>query len=112
MDLLRVQNQLLSSHGNASLYAALGAYVELDGYYLESEPCLVCNNPEVAMSTIKLPTIKVRVYYYQVFVDEIRKVKKEKVSISRCYWHFALYFFQRGKKKKLITRYFSCSFRS
>ncbi|KAI8429559.1 hypothetical protein MSG28_000181 [Choristoneura fumiferana] len=59
VDLLKVQNQLLSTHGNASLYAALGAYVELDGYYLESEPCLVCNNPEVAMSTIKLPTIKI-----------------------------------------------------
>ncbi|XP_061716898.1 protein purity of essence isoform X2 [Cydia pomonella] len=59
VDLLRSQNQLLSMHGNASLYAALGAYVELDGYYLESEPCLVCNNPEVPMATIKLPTIKI-----------------------------------------------------
>ncbi|XP_060810461.1 E3 ubiquitin-protein ligase UBR4 isoform X2 [Amyelois transitella] len=59
VDLLRNQNQLLSSHGNAALYAALGAYVELDGYYLESEPCLVCNNPEVPMATIKLPTIKI-----------------------------------------------------
>ncbi|XP_026324095.1 E3 ubiquitin-protein ligase UBR4 isoform X3 [Hyposmocoma kahamanoa] len=59
VDLLRNQNQLLSSHGNAALYAALGAFVELDGYYLESEPCLVCNNPEVPMATIKLPTIKI-----------------------------------------------------
>ncbi|PZC74948.1 hypothetical protein B5X24_HaOG206881 [Helicoverpa armigera] len=59
VELLRNQNQLLSSHGNAALYAALGSYVELDGYYLESEPCLVCNNPEVPMATIKLPTIKI-----------------------------------------------------
>ncbi|XP_047533883.1 protein purity of essence isoform X2 [Vanessa atalanta] len=59
VELLRNQNQLLSSHGNSALYAALGAYVELDGYYLESEPCLVCNNPEVPMATIKLPTIKI-----------------------------------------------------
>ncbi|KAG6463209.1 hypothetical protein O3G_MSEX013740 [Manduca sexta] len=59
VELLRNQNQLLSSHGNAALYAALGAYVELDGYYLESEPCLVCNNPEVPLATIKLPTIKI-----------------------------------------------------
>ncbi|CAG5041717.1 unnamed protein product [Parnassius apollo] len=59
VELLRRQNELLSSHGNAALYAALGAYVELDGYYLESEPCLVCNNPEVPMATIKLPTIKI-----------------------------------------------------
>lgn len=59
VELLRNQNSLLSSHGNAALYAALGAFVELDGYYLESEPCLVCNNPEVPMATIKLPTIKI-----------------------------------------------------
>ncbi|OWR51411.1 purity of essence [Danaus plexippus plexippus] len=59
VELLRNQNYLLSSHGNASLYAALGAFVELDGYFLESEPCLVCNNPEVPMATIKLPTIKI-----------------------------------------------------
>ncbi|CAH2989845.1 unnamed protein product [Chilo suppressalis] len=59
VELLRNQNLLLASHGNAALYAALGAYVELDGYYLESEPCLVCNNPEVPMATIKLPTIKI-----------------------------------------------------
>ena len=25
----------------------LSGYVEFDGYYLESDPCLVCNNPEV-----------------------------------------------------------------
>lgn len=67
VDLLRNQNRLLSSHGNAALYAALGAFVELDGYYLESEPCLVCNNPEVPMATIKLPTIKVQFdYNYEV----------------------------------------------
>ncbi|XP_041973883.1 protein purity of essence isoform X2 [Aricia agestis] len=59
VELLRNQNAVLSSHGNAALYAALGAFVELDGYYLESEPCLVCNNPELPMATIKLPTIKI-----------------------------------------------------
>ncbi|XP_072935202.1 E3 ubiquitin-protein ligase UBR4 isoform X5 [Epargyreus clarus] len=59
VELLRTQNGVLSSHGNAALYSALGAFVELDGYYLESEPCLVCNNPEVPMATIKLPTIKI-----------------------------------------------------
>lgn len=56
---LRAQNQLLARHPNANLYANLAQFVELDGYYLESEPCLVCNNPEVSMSTIKLSSIKV-----------------------------------------------------
>ncbi|CAB0040844.1 unnamed protein product, partial [Trichogramma brassicae] len=56
---LCAQNQLLSRHPNANLYSNLAQFVELDGYYLESEPCLVCNNPEVPMITIKLSSIKV-----------------------------------------------------
>lgn len=28
-------------------FRMLSGYVEFDGYYLESDPCLVCNNPEV-----------------------------------------------------------------
>ncbi|XP_066587252.1 E3 ubiquitin-protein ligase UBR4 [Prorops nasuta] len=56
---LHAQNQLLARHPNANLYANLAQFVELDGYYLESEPCLVCNNPEIAMTTIKLSSIKV-----------------------------------------------------
>lgn len=59
VNVLHTQNQLLSHHPNASLYTNLAQYVELDGFYLESEPCLVCNNPEVPFSTIKLSTIKV-----------------------------------------------------
>lgn len=56
---LRAQNQLLARHPNASLYACLTQYVELDGYFLESEPCLVCNNPEVPLTNIKLSAIKI-----------------------------------------------------
>ncbi|XP_032676900.1 protein purity of essence isoform X4 [Odontomachus brunneus] len=56
---LHAQNQLLARHSNANLYVNLAQFVELDGYYLESEPCLVCNNPEVSMATIKLSSIKV-----------------------------------------------------
>lgn len=58
VSILQKQNELLSRHPNAPIYAALGQVLELDGYYLESEPCLICNNPEVPMSNIKLPTIK------------------------------------------------------
>lgn len=56
---LRAQNEILAHHPNANLYAHMSQFVELDGYYLESEPCLVCNNPEVSLSTIKLSSIKV-----------------------------------------------------
>lgn len=33
--------------------------VELEGYYLEREPCLTCNDPEVPYSNLKLNNIKV-----------------------------------------------------
>ncbi|XP_077505275.1 E3 ubiquitin-protein ligase-like protein poe isoform X4 [Amblyomma americanum] len=56
---LHDQNQLLSNHPNSSLYNSIRGLVEMDGYYLESEPCLVCNNPEVAYANIKLSAIKV-----------------------------------------------------
>ncbi|KAF5286898.1 hypothetical protein FQA39_LY00431 [Lamprigera yunnana] len=59
VEILRTQNYLLAHHPNANLYAYMGQFVELDGYYLESEPCLVCNNPEIPLSTIKLNSIKV-----------------------------------------------------
>lgn len=63
VSVLHTQNQLLSHHPNATLYAHLAQFVELDGFYLESEPCLVCNNPEVPFSSIKLSSIKAsRVY--------------------------------------------------
>ncbi|GAB0092871.1 Protein purity of essence [Sergentomyia squamirostris] len=56
---LRQQNELLSRHPNAPIYTALGQVLELEGFYLESEPCLVCNNPEVPMTNIKLSSIKI-----------------------------------------------------
>ncbi|XP_058117751.1 protein purity of essence [Anopheles ziemanni] len=59
VSVLRQQNELLSKHPNAPIYTALGQVLELEGFYLESEPCLVCNNPEVPFSNIKLSTVKV-----------------------------------------------------
>ncbi|RZB39229.1 zf-UBR domain containing protein [Asbolus verrucosus] len=59
VSILTAQNELLAHHPNANLYAHMSQFVELDGYYLESEPCLVCNNPEVSFSTIKLSSLKV-----------------------------------------------------
>ncbi|CAG2066207.1 unnamed protein product, partial [Timema podura] len=59
VSVLHTQNQLLAHHPNANLYSHLAQFVELDGYYLESEPCLVCNNPEVPLTSIKLSSIKV-----------------------------------------------------
>lgn len=59
VSVLKTQNEMLAHHPNANLYANIAQFVELEGYYLESEPCLVCNNPEVPLATIKLSAIKV-----------------------------------------------------
>ena len=34
--------------------------MDFGGYYLESDPCLVCNNPEMPYASLKLSTLKVR----------------------------------------------------
>lgn len=67
VSVLHAQNLLLSHHPNANVYTHLAQYVELDGYYLESEPCLVCNNPEVPFSSIKLSSIKVNLDSSMIF---------------------------------------------
>ncbi|XP_041369615.1 E3 ubiquitin-protein ligase UBR4-like [Gigantopelta aegis] len=56
---LREENQVLSNHPNATIYNMLQGLVDFDGYYLESDPCLVCNNPEVPNSNLKLSAVKV-----------------------------------------------------
>ncbi|GIY36069.1 e3 ubiquitin-protein ligase UBR4 [Caerostris darwini] len=59
LEVLHQQNQLLMNHPNSNIYNSLQGLVEFDGYFLESEPCLVCNNPEVPYTNIKLSAIKV-----------------------------------------------------
>ncbi|KAL4218587.1 perineurial glial growth [Mactra antiquata] len=59
IDLLKDENQILSNHPNAQIYNMLQGLVDFDGYYLESDPCLVCNNPEVPYTSLKLSNIKV-----------------------------------------------------
>ncbi|XP_062622353.1 E3 ubiquitin-protein ligase UBR4-like, partial [Saccostrea cucullata] len=56
---LRQENQVLTNHPNAQIYNMLQGLVDFDGYYLESDPCLVCNNPEVPYANLKLSSIKV-----------------------------------------------------
>ena len=46
--ILRSQNSILSSQANSAIYTSLSQLVDFSGYYLESDPCLVCNNPESA----------------------------------------------------------------
>uniref|UniRef100_UPI00358DF698 E3 ubiquitin-protein ligase UBR4 n=1 Tax=Myxine glutinosa TaxID=7769 RepID=UPI00358DF698 len=63
VDVLHTQNHILANHPNSNIYNMLSGLVEFDGYYLESDPCLVCNNPEVPFSNIKLSSIKVDTRY-------------------------------------------------
>ncbi len=56
---VKAENLLLSHHPNSHIYNSLSHLVEFDGYYLEGEPCLVCNNPELPWSrSTKLDALK------------------------------------------------------
>lgn len=59
LNVLRQQNQLLINHPNAHIYSSIQGLVDLESFYLESEPCSVCNSPEVSYNNIKLSSIKV-----------------------------------------------------
>lgn len=48
------QNKVLANHPNSYLYRTLGSLVDVEGYYLESEPCLVCNDPELHFVNVSL----------------------------------------------------------
>ncbi|XP_022651482.1 E3 ubiquitin-protein ligase UBR4-like isoform X4 [Varroa destructor] len=59
MGVLQKQNGIIEKHPNTAIYNAIQGLVEFDGYYLECEPCLVCNNPETPFASVKLSQIKV-----------------------------------------------------
>ena len=63
VDMLRSQNSILFSHANSAIYNSLSQLVDFPGYYLESDPCLVCNNPEVSFTNMKLSSLKVDTKY-------------------------------------------------
>ena len=55
---LSSQNVVLANHPNSSIYNSLSQMVDFNGYYLESDPCLVCNNPEIPYASLKLSSLK------------------------------------------------------
>eukprot|EP00096_Caligus_rogercresseyi_P008738 TRINITY_DN2826_c0_g1_i1.p1 TRINITY_DN2826_c0_g1~~TRINITY_DN2826_c0_g1_i1.p1 ORF type:complete len:2495 (+),score=896.75 TRINITY_DN2826_c0_g1_i1:803-7486(+) len=63
ISILKSQNEILSNHPNANIYNSLSQLVDFNGYYLESDPCLVCNNPEVPNRSLKLSALKIDTKY-------------------------------------------------
>lgn len=62
-DTLSKENDLLMKHDNSYLYKSLNKYIELNGYYIENEPCLVCNDPEIPYQHVELNTLKSEIRY-------------------------------------------------
>ncbi|CAM4878013.1 unnamed protein product [Rotaria socialis] len=59
--MLKKENQFLLNHPNTSIYRRLSTIIDIEqnnGYYFETEPCLVCNNPDISYQQVKLQTIK------------------------------------------------------
>jgi E3 ubiquitin-protein ligase UBR4 len=58
VDNLESQNNLIHNHPNAYIYDSLRNFIQVPGYYLETEPCGVCNNVEAAVNEYSLKSIK------------------------------------------------------
>eukprot|EP00095_Tigriopus_kingsejongensis_P009320 maker-scaffold486_size158769-snap-gene-0.26 protein:Tk09320 transcript:maker-scaffold486_size158769-snap-gene-0.26-mRNA-1 annotation:"e3 ubiquitin-protein ligase ubr4" len=63
VNILKAQNQILANHPNSNVYNSLSKLVDFSGYFLESDPCLVCNNPDVPYTSLKLSSLKVDTKY-------------------------------------------------
>ena len=81
VEVLRSQNQILANHPNSNIYSNLGQLVDFDGFYLESDPCLVCNNPEVPFTPLKLSVLKVDTKY--TTTTQIVKLSSGSHSVSK-----------------------------
>lgn len=63
---LRNRCELLISHPNARVYGRLSAFVDINGYYLESDPCMTCSASTCELSEVKecrLDTIRADTRY-------------------------------------------------
>jgi E3 ubiquitin-protein ligase UBR4 len=59
IDLFKTQNQLLTLHPNSLIYSTLANIVtDFDGFYLEADPCFICNNIEIPSANYKLNSLK------------------------------------------------------
>lgn len=54
VETFRSQNELLGNHPNSHIYSTLQNLVEFEGYYLDSQPCLICNDPEQTWYWVRL----------------------------------------------------------
>lgn len=64
--LVRRSSERLSTHPNAHIYKALSTFMVLDGYYLESEPCLSCcslSDEESSKSVVAVDALKAESKY-------------------------------------------------
>jgi hypothetical protein len=102
IELFQAQNTTLATHPNSSVYNTLSNLVnDFDGYYLEADPCFICNNIETAIVNLKLNSIKADARFttnQQIFkltgphliskivvkISEIRKSKM--VSVINVYY--------------------------
>ncbi|PAA59811.1 hypothetical protein BOX15_Mlig013612g1 [Macrostomum lignano] len=63
VDMLTAENARLTSHFNFDLYTRLQNFMDLEGFYLEQEPCQVCHEPDQSFVLLKLMEIKSEVKF-------------------------------------------------
>ena len=86
VEMLRSQNTILGLHANSAIYTCLSQLVVFTGYYLESDPCLVCHNPEVSFTNLKLSSLK---------MDTMFSTHTKMVKLSGSHSIFKNWYFKR-----------------
>lgn len=95
MESLKTEFKAIQLHPNSHIYTQLANYIEVQGSYLDSQPCGVCNNPELIPSSHHLEEVcKERKYTH----DTIFALFKNPLLIST----FSLSF--NIKKRKRTPR--------
>ena len=64
------QNRAILNHPNSYIYEALANFVDVNGYYLESDPCLSCNFPETPFVNSPLDSLKAEIKVKHPFVPD------------------------------------------
>ncbi|KYQ89094.1 hypothetical protein DLAC_10325 [Tieghemostelium lacteum] len=96
------QNRTILNHPNSQIYNSLSFILDFEDYYLEAEPCLVCNNPEVQYQTCRLDTLKQEVKFTEstqlIKFNNVYNIQKLVISIHDL---------KKGKMIKSINLYYN-----
>jgi hypothetical protein len=62
-DVIKTQTLILAQHPNGILYRTLQKIMNVDGYYLDSTPCLICSFQDTPMGLMKIDSLRAEMLF-------------------------------------------------